>query len=113
MVLLTVVPSALKTSIGRKIRSVAVGANPMEIASAARTVRTARTARNTRDGSTGQVFFRSPIVSMMNALAETARLLCGLKLRTYRVLIQPDISCATDKSGLESRVKPFENVTLA
>src|SRR5713226_8422924 len=82
MVLPTVVPSAPKTSIGSKIRFVAVRANPMEIASAARTVRTARTARNARDGSTGQVFFRSQIVSMNNTFAGTARLLCGLERAT-------------------------------
>src|SRR6267378_1969035 len=69
MVLLTVVPSAPKTSIGNKIRSVVGCANPREIATPARIDRTARKARNRRDGSTGQVFFRSQIVSMKNALA--------------------------------------------
>src|SRR6266404_2386415 len=66
MFLLTVVRSAPKTSIGNNIRSVLGCANPREIASAART---ANKTWNRSDGSTGQVFFRSQIVSMKNALA--------------------------------------------
>src|SRR5437588_8900498 len=80
MVLLTVLPSAPKTSIGSIIWSAVVRADPMEITAAARTAGTRRdgdnclglnfcSSRQSRTATSLEVFFRSQIVSMKNLLA--------------------------------------------